>query len=228
MRYCEIAPSPAFADSIECFWSTAAEAGETTHRVAPDGCADIVLSSDGPMLVGAMTAFQDVSNCGVTVGVRFRPAMWPAQFRIPAHRLTDRIVPLEDLWGSRARALRDRVDPEAGIDQIARVFESMLQPVPAANPFQLAVHWMQRHHGAVAMDDLARRAGLIVRQLRRVSLEQAGLSPKFLARVLRFRRAASRLGSDAAAGLALECGYYDQAHFINEFREFSGRTPSSI
>jgi len=140
MRYCEIAPSPAFADSIECFWSTAAEAGETTHRVSPDGCADIVLSSDGPMLVGAMTAFQDVSNCGVTVGVRFRPAMWPAQFRIPAHRLTDRIVPLEDLWGSRARALRDRVDPEAGIDQIARVFESMLQPVPAANPFQLAVH----------------------------------------------------------------------------------------
>ena len=69
MRYREIAPSPAFADSIECFWSTVAEAGETTHRVSPDGCADIVLSSNGPMLVGAMTAFQDVQTGGVTVGL---------------------------------------------------------------------------------------------------------------------------------------------------------------
>src|ERR1700723_3296847 len=144
MRYREIAPSPAFADSIECFWSTVAEAGETTHRVSPDGCADIVLSSNGPMLVGAMTAFQDVQTGGVTVGVRFRPAMWPAQFRIPADRVTDRVVSLEDLWGSRARALSGRLDPSASIEQTARVFESMLQPVPAAKPFQLAVQWMQR------------------------------------------------------------------------------------
>ena len=227
MRYREIAPSPAFAESIECFWTIAAEPGEA-HRVTPDGCADIVLSPSGLMLVGAMTAFQDVASDGITIGVRLRPATWPAQFKIPANRITDQILPLEDLWGVRAHALRRRLDPEAGIDQIARTFESTLEPAPVTSPFQRAVQWMQRRHGQVTMDDFASRAGLSPRQLRRVSLEQTGLTPKFLARVIRFRRAAARAGSGAPADLALECGYYDQAHFINEFREFSGRTPSSI
>jgi AraC-like DNA-binding protein len=228
MRYREIAPSPAFTESIECFWSTVPEPGETAHRVTPDGCADVVLSSGGLILVGAMTGFQDVASLGVTTGVRFRPAMWVAQFKIPADRITDRVVAFEDVWGSRARALGARLDPAASLEHAALVFESMLQPAPAPNPFQRAVGWMQRRHGCVAMDELARRTGLSVRQLRRVSLEQTGLTPKFLARVMRFRRAAAAVGSPSAADLALECGYYDQAHFINEFRKFSGRTPSMI
>jgi AraC-like DNA-binding protein len=228
MRYREIAPSPAFAQSIECFWTTVPEPGETAHRVTPDGCADVVLSSDGLILVGAMTEFQDVASSGVTTGVRFRPAMWTSQFRIRADRITDRVVALEDVWGSRARALAARLDPAASLEHAARTFESILQPTAASNPFQRAVEWMQSRHGCLAMDELARRTGLSVRQLRRVSLEQTGLTPKFLARVLRFRHAAARIEPGAGADLALECGYYDQAHFINEFREFSGRTPSMI
>ena len=65
--------------------------------------------------------------------------------------------------------------------------------------------------------------------MRREFLEQTGLGPKFLARVLRFRRALelSPRAEGDFAGLALDCGYYDQAHLIREFRENSpGRTPA--
>jgi methylphosphotriester-DNA--protein-cysteine methyltransferase len=97
-----------------------------------------------------------------------------------------------------------------------------------AGPVEHAVALLERTGGCAAVDDLAREAGLSARQFRRVCLERTGFTPKFLARVLRFRRAAARLASGrAAADLALDCGYYDQAHLIHDFREFSGRTPRS-
>src|SRR5581483_6546682 len=77
---------------------------------------------------------------------------------------------------------------------------------------------------------LTRATGLGVRQLRRRCIEETGLSPKHLARVGRFRDVCSRIATDESANwadLACESGYYDQAHLINEFREFSGLTPAA-
>ena len=95
---------------------------------------------------------------------------------------------------------------------------------------QKALVWMTKNHGCVSIDDLAAQAGLSARQFRRLCVELTGLTPKFLARVLRFRRALQHVHAHpcAFARLALDCGYYDQAHFINEFRELSGRTPAAI
>ena len=61
--------------------------------------------------------------------------------------------------------------------------------------------------------------------------EQIGLTPKMLGRILRFHRAVRRLsgrGEVRLVELALDCGYYDQAHFTHDFREFSGVTPSEL
>jgi AraC-like DNA-binding protein len=56
------------------------------------------------------------------------------------------------------------------------------------------------------------------------------LSPKLLARILRFRYALSRVHGQLGehAGLAADCGYFDQSHFIAEFQRFSGRTPANF
>jgi transcriptional regulator GlxA family with amidase domain len=85
--------------------------------------------------------------------------------------------------------------------------------------------------GQVRIDDLAFQAGFSARQLRRLFLEQVGLSPKHFCRVIRFQRSLSRLpgrGRADWAQVAVDCGYYDQAHFINEFRQFSGYTPGEF
>lgn len=81
------------------------------------------------------------------------------------------------------------------------------------------------------MDELAGAASLSARQFRRVCLERTGLTPKHLARILRFRHAAQRARPARRADwatIALDCGYYDQAHLINEFREFSGLPPAEF
>jgi AraC-like DNA-binding protein len=74
--------------------------------------------------------------------------------------------------------------------------------------------------------------GLSERHFRRVCLERAGVSPKYLARLLRFRQVAERIramktsaAQPSWAQLAVACGYFDQAHLIREFQEFAGATP---
>jgi transcriptional regulator GlxA family with amidase domain len=87
------------------------------------------------------------------------------------------------------------------------------------------------NHGQVRVDDLAFDAGMSARQLRRVFVEQLGLSPKHFCRVIRFRQSLVRMRDTARGDLtqvALDSGYYDQAHFINEFREFSGYSPGEF
>jgi len=231
LPYREMAPSPQLAASVECFWT-----GESTgelHRVTPDGCADILFTRGALQLVGPMTEWRDfpLATGERLFGVRFRPGAWRAIAGPPADRLTDRFFPLDDLWGNaRTARLAEQLAEARTAAQAVRAIEMAL-PAPAdPGPVERAVAWMERRRGAVSMDQLAAHAGLSPRQLRRVCLERTGLTPKFLARVLRFRHAQERLAAHPAglADLALACGYYDQAHFINEFRQFSGRTPAAL
>src|ERR1035438_6503164 len=85
-------------------------------------------------------------------------------------------------------------------------------------------------NGIADVDWMARQAGLSPRQFRRRCMEEAGLGPKRLARVLRFRYA-NRLAAAARRPdwslIAASAGYFDQAHLIRDFREFTGRTPAA-
>jgi AraC-like DNA-binding protein len=84
-------------------------------------------------------------------------------------------------------------------------------------------------HGDIDLDWVARQAGMSERQFRRRCLEESGLAPKQLCRVLRFRRACELGGRGLPWGLiAAEAGYFDQAHLIRDFREFTGATPMSV
>ena len=234
-EYREIPPSPRMAQAIECFWTIRHGGPAALHRVVPDGCADILFTRNGGSVsldaVGPMTAYRDfpMRDGQLLVGVRFHPGMGTAALSVPGDRVTDEIMPLEDLWGSRAKELLDRLAGASSLEQSARMFEAAVPSIQNSTCVERALAWMAGHRGSVSIDEVAHQAGFSARQFRRVCLEQTGLTPKFLARVLRFRHALSRVHHFPGqfAELALDCGYYDQAHFINEFRRLSGRTPSS-
>jgi AraC-like DNA-binding protein len=89
-----------------------------------------------------------------------------------------------------------------------------------------------RADGPIAVQQLAAESGVTRRHLVRLFREQVGLAPKTLARVLRFHKVIESVearGPNAVcwSELAYGCGYYDQAHFVQEFRSFSGINPSS-
>jgi AraC-like DNA-binding protein len=188
---------------------------------------DILYSpAAGLEVVGAMTAERRfvLGAHTHTVGVRFRPGMAASFLRVPAEELTDRTLPLE------ASGLVEQLANGRSAGECRAILSGALRP-PADGPngVQRAIEVVTSSHGAVNLEWVARQAGMSTRQFRRRCLEESGLAPKQLCRVLRFRHACSLGGRGLPWGLiAAETGYFDQAHLIRDFREFTGNTPMSV
>jgi AraC-like DNA-binding protein len=239
--YREHSPGAALSRWVECCWtfeSPDAEHLAIVHAVRPDGCLDIVYSPElGLRAVGAMQVEQRFRmSAGIAVtGVRFRPGLARQFLQAPPVELTGRLPPLEQLWGRRARELESRLSGSTSAEERARLLLSALPATDdargdATGAIGRAMQAITAAHGVLDLDWAAAQAGMSARQFRRRCLEESGLTPKFLCRVLRFRRsfalAASRKLSWAA--IAAESGYFDQAHLIRDFREFTGRTPMAV
>lgn len=233
--YSEIPAPHSLSDAIECFWHSRQTSGTAVmHRVVPDGCTDLLFirSRDEPVLqvVGAMTRFQDVrlEPGAEFLGVRFRAAMGAAHLGVCAGEIVDEVVDLECLWGAKGRRLRERLAVAKSVSARAALIGECFPIASARTPVQQAIGMLERARGRQQLDTLASQCGLSIRQFRRRCVEESGLSPKLLARILRFRYAWQRADAETGeqAGLAAECGYSDQSHMIAEFRRFSGRTPA--
>lgn len=229
--YREIPPSARLRRYVECYWEQS-QAGTSGHLVLPDGCVDILFSRRGgePIslaAVGLMTAPMRVPGARGRsfFGVRFRPGM--ASALLPgAELLVNEIRPLDDLAGSTARRMFERLAEADTLDEMVELMDPLLRPL---DPPDIASRLLgQLEWADVSLDQLISHSGLSVRHFRRLCLERAGVSPKYLSRILRFRKAVQKMPAAAQpswAGFAVACGYYDQAHFIREFQEFAGSTP---
>ncbi len=222
----------ALAPFAECFWSGDAAAGVPSDPILPDGCMDIVFWPEGGLrVVGTMTTQQTVAlpPGAQLVGIRFRPGMAGFFLGDCAPDLVDRWTPLEGLWGARGRGLHQELrDSPTAAARFLSLSRALPPPARGLDSVRLAISAIVAAGGAVDLDWVASQARVSPRQFRRRSIEETGLSPKRLCRVLRFRRAtalAARLGWAAAAA---ECGYFDQAHLIRDFREFTGAPPTSF
>jgi AraC-like DNA-binding protein len=243
--YREYRPSAELAAYVECFWTHETPTPQSDHRVLPDGCSDILFTRprEGPaelLLIGTMTraGLFDLPQASF-LGVRFRPAMSVQCAAVPGVEMVDQRLPLQDIWGAKARELNERLVESSSIHAGIAVIEAQLRTQLTAlstgrrviSPAQRVLQWAEQERGLVRIDDLAHHAGLSARQLRRICLQLTGVTPKQLCRAIRFRHAAAqaRLAQPGEwSQVALDCGYYDQAHFINEFRALSGLTPTEF
>jgi AraC-like DNA-binding protein len=150
--------------------------------------------------------------------------------------LGDRIIALADALGDGTLALRERLLNTASIEArfkcVERWLLARLSPQGVVHP---AVRWsvdrIVESAGRVPIATLARETGFTRKHLGHLFLRQVGMSAKAVARVHRFRAAMALLdGAEHVpwAELADLCGYYDQSHLINEFRAFSGFSPTEL
>ena len=231
MAYREQAVGDGLARWVECIWSMETAEPVTGYPVRPDGCIDIVYSPHfGLQVVGTMTVERrfDFDAPALTVGVRFQPGMAGEFLRVPAVELTDRMLPLEDVCAKPGLAER-----MAGAGSAAEcrgiLIGALRPPTERLNAVQQAIETMTQSNGDIRLEWVARQAGMSERQFRRRCLEASGLAPKQLCHVLRFRRACTLAGRGLPWGLvAAEAGYFDQAHLIRDFHEFTSNTPVSV
>lgn len=196
------------------------------------------------MLVGQMDRFIQIQPTGRVdlLGIRFHPAGARAFLQMPMSELAGHTWPLEEVVHQLDRELAAALDGPAA-SRIARVEALLARRLASAPPSDSAVeaavnHLLRGGDHSLTVDALAVTAALSPRQLERRFLHSIGLGPKRLARILRFQRvfgAVSSTPEGAAAGahpnwaaVAVDCGYYDQAHLIRDFHHFAGQTPAVL
>lgn len=168
-------------------------------------------------------------------GVRFKSAGLSPFASKPVDAWSDQVVPLAAVFGKDGLALEAALRAAGGDrDAQARLFDAFFLERLALTPGKRMFHELktaiEAEGGLERMDELCDRTGVSTRQLDRLFKSHLGFSPKTFARVVRFQRGLTRLMRDPGctlAQIAAECGYYDQPHFVREFKAFSGTTPSA-
>jgi AraC-like DNA-binding protein len=246
--YAEHAPPADLRHCVECFWTrlsdAAARPAAREHRVLPDGATDILFEFDdggGPgargsgSMVGTMTRPLVVSDAGASlyVGVRFRPGYARMALGVPAVEVTDASVPLDGVArGGGEEVERVALQPTPGLKLealVALVRQRVSRSGPPPRGVRAALRRIALAGGNLRVEALAQEIGVSRQHLARQFAEHAGVSPKVMARVVRVRealaRAAAVRGSVDWGRMCYELGYYDQSHFIGEFRAIVGMNP---
>jgi AraC-like DNA-binding protein len=174
---------------------------------------------------------KNIAPIACTVGASLQPGASEALFGVPANELSNRHVALEDLWGSAARVLGERLQEAVGLEKRLQVLELFLAArVPRVSGIHPAVaHALGRLSTNVRIGDIVVETGYSHRHFVHLFQQSVGLSPRTYSRLLRFQKTL-RNGIDKTGerwiDVALEAGYSDQAHFNREFRELTGISPT--
>ena len=208
--YREFSAGARLSRYVECYWSREDRQGTHDHSVLPDGCVDILFSAlhGEPVdlsIVGLMTARQRINLPAgqFLFGVRFRPGMASA-FIPEAVEFTDKTEPVENVMGATGRELFHRLAEAGSLADKVSIMEAFLRPLEPPDESQRVLARLAA--GLLSVDGVASETGLSARQLRRVCVRRAGVSPKYLTRILRFRRAAEAIRAAAPASPAVELG----------------------
>jgi AraC-like DNA-binding protein len=203
---------------------------ELLRAPAPDRGPASLQAFVGGLHTRAALVRAPARQCGV--GIELTPFGARALFGLPAAELTREVVELADLLGAGGE-LPDRLRAAPGwaerFDVLDAVLSRALDP-RRRPPAWIAAAWRRfvAADGQLAVEALARELGWSRRHFTECFGREIGLPPRQLARVLRFERARAALAAQDApplAALAVQCGYYDQAHLNREWRELAGCTP---
>jgi AraC-like DNA-binding protein len=175
------------------------------------------------------------AECGEVIGFRVRAGVLDALLGRAARELRGLTVPLDEVWGSKAAALLDRILGAASSRDrrqlLARALIGAWREHAGADEFASRIaRAIERQQGRTPIALLAERAGVSQRFLLRKFDECVGLTPKQYARIVRLRTTLARLADARGdlAGLALDRGFTDHAHLIHEFQDLIGCAPAEF
>ncbi|HWH95090.1 MAG TPA: DUF6597 domain-containing transcriptional factor [Baekduia sp.] len=236
--YVEVAPPPALAAFVECFWVHRIDGPPPPEgrRLLPDGRVNMVWIADvGVRVAGPASRFMRPLPLErmLAFGVRFHPGAAPSLLRADASELVDAHVGLDAIDPRLARRIDQRLseapDPRAALVALADELTRVLDGAPAPDPaVRAAIRVLDDAKTTVA--DAAARTYLSERELQRRFVRDVGYAPKTLQRVLRFQRFMGQLHLPRVelAGAAALAGYADQSHLSREARRLTGLSPRQL
>jgi AraC-like DNA-binding protein len=255
VKYKEYLPHTSLQGHIKCFWIM-----ERTYTpeypaedVTPDAFIELILNFGAPYRLQAESTPGREMPRAILVGLQKKPLRFRCEgtVKLVATRffawgslpfLANRAYELSNLSATLGREWNDlatRVevavtadDYDSAVSSVEdHLIEKLLTATVDGNKIQTAAKMLHLHKGQFRVAELAECCNLSSRQLQRQFKDVVGVSPKALARAIRFEEIRRRLMFDpdqSLIDLAYEFGYTDQAHFIRDFRDLADRTPGEF
>lgn len=242
VTYYEFLPDTELQSFIYCYWelkTTETLIKPFNYRVVADGCIDIFFELNKPQenfVMGFCKKYTEfpLDNSFHYTGVRFLPTMFPQIFRVNAFDLSNKFQNLDKVIPHTASFIAENFRRHPSIERIKLMFDSYFKEIILKAKFDNdnrlynAISIILNNFGVLNVEtDL--NTGISQRQLRRLFKFYIGDTAKSFAKVVRFQnilRAKPSSQSLRQNKLFFDAGYYDQAHFIKEFWNFYGITPS--
>ncbi len=250
-------PQPPLSQFVENLWLVEGFSAEyTREKILPDGAIELIIDlDDEPKRIfenETSDSFRTVQRGWISgertrfivigahknqsmVGIRFRPGGAYPFFRFPISELTEAVTELDLIWGNLVSEIRDQLLAIETADEKLQRLEGFLMSqarhsLEQSKLITFAVNQLQHSPQFLAIKDLANTIGITQKHLISQFEKVVGLRPKSFARVCKFQKVVNLVEQQTEiswASVAVECGYYDQAHFIHEFQAFSGLNPST-
>ena len=233
MRHVRYPPSEDLAFWIEHYWIVEWDLREPfTAQNLPHPSVHLVIDGTPARVLGVVSGKHRrvLEGTGRVFGIKFRPGAFRPILGRAVSTITDKQLPLRDFFGDLEGAILATIDERQRID-IAETFlrERLPDRDARIDEVNRIMDLILADREITKVEDLVQRSGVGKRTLQRLFNDYVGVSPKWVINRYRLHEALER----AAAGesidwtrLALDLGYFDQAHFIRDFKKLIGKTPT--
>lgn len=232
MSYVEILPENHLRPFIECYWIQSNNLAP--HIVLPDGCIDIVFNEGSGFVVGTMTTPIIVEPSVDFVGVRFKSGKASMFLNFDASELTDQTTELRYIAHREGSLLVEKLFHAKDLTEKIKLLNGNLSSWfrhKSNDNVDYVVQRIMESQGNVSINSICHSLDLSRQHLARLFQEYVGIRPKQFARVVRFQALLKNVRESPKINWADEAailGYYDQAHLISDFRQFSGTSPEKF
>ncbi len=253
MLYQRFRPSPHLVEYIKEFWiiDSGTEIAKSKQKIIPDGYPELIFHYKDPysinisgnwqmqthsLVAGQIRNHFFLENTGQSgmIGVKMMPTSMTKLFGISMNQLTDSVVDIHSLASVQSKLATLPKPSLQNKEAFIQSFEQRLQDIVKADEhtrleLDLALAEIFKSHGILSISKLCKKMDISERQLERQFSKYVGLSPKFYARIIRFSYIFELMqnSDNTWSDLVYQSGFYDQSHFIKNFKEFTGEDPTS-
>jgi AraC-like DNA-binding protein len=256
MKILKLYPSQQLAQYIDYYWwieMDSLEENLKTEKILADSSLEVILHFGNPisrvssdadiqvepiaLLIGQTIQPYTIISSPQTAmfGIRFLPHIGKYFFDIPLKEMNDTYINLVDLWGNDINTLRNQIanlfSVTEKIEAIERYLLKKLNPKVKISLFiEDVLKEMRNKNGIVCIRNLSSDRDITTRHLEKIFINDIGVSPKLMARIFQFQYTLKLIRNtpDTLTHLGLEAGYFDQSHFISNFKIFTETTPSQF
>lgn len=255
MKYHEIKPDNRLQQYVKCYYTYESDAATAfDDTVFPSGCMEIIfnlgtgkwqtaadngfVTTPSIELWGQISKPLPVRSIGrnVMLGIRFFPHAAAFFLNDKINLFNNQVADFGDLSGPAVRTLYARLQETPAWQQRIALIESFLlhklslteSRLNKAGMVSAIMNEIGQEDFFDNIETVASRHGITSRYLQKIFLQYTGLTPKLYSKINRFQNSLRLVAQKdiPLTSIAYHCGYFDQSHFIREFKSFTGFTPS--